>query len=105
MIAQNLSIAKDKIFIPTNSDTEAKMKAIWSYNSAVGKEKYKIESDSDITYIESSFKTIQASQSDVYLYYEYVQFKRAKFDCTGSVYDPQTGRIRSMEFTFTGKFE
>lgn len=87
------------------------MKAIWSYNSAVGKEEYKKEqyldsnNNPDSSRIEKIFREIQTKQKSVYIYHEYVQFKRAKFDCKGSVYDPQTGRIRSMEFTFTGKFE
>ncbi len=40
-------------------------------------------------------------------YYEYVQFKRARFDCIeGSVkYNDGTGRITKMEFEFNGKFE
>ena len=40
-------------------------------------------------------------------YYEYVQFKRARFDCIeGSVeYNKETGRITKMEFEFNGKFE
>lgn len=88
-----------------NTDLEGKMKAIWSYNSAIGQEKYKIESDSNASQIERFFQQIQAQKEHVFLYHEYVQFKRAKFDCQKSVYDPQTGRIQSMEFIFTGKFE
>ena len=38
-------------------------------------------------------------------YSEYVQFKRAKFDCTNAVYNPNTGRIIQLDFTFTGKFD
>lgn len=87
------------------TDLESKMKAIWSYNSAIGQEKYKIESDSNASKIDSYFRQIQAQKENVYLYHEYVQFKRAKFDCQKSIYDPQTGRIQSMEFIFTGKFE
>lgn len=32
-------------------------------------------------------------RSDVYTYYEYVQFKRARFDCTKVEYNQKTGRI------------
>lgn len=44
-------------------------------------------------------------RNDVYTYYEYVQFKRARFDCEKTEYDKQSGRIINMEFKFTGKFE
>lgn len=45
--------------------------------------------------------------SDVYkkvcAYYEYIQFKRGVFKCTKLTYDQPTGRVSSMEFTFSGK--
>lgn len=44
--------------------------------------------------------------SDIYedavTYYEYIQFKRTTFDCTGTEYDENTGRIIKMEFECTG---
>lgn len=39
---------------------------------------------------------------DALVYYEYVQFKRAVFNCTDSQYDANTGRIISMDFECTG---
>ena len=40
---------------------------------------------------------------DALLYYEYIQFKRAYFDCVGEPeYDSNTGRILKMEFKCTG---
>lgn len=39
---------------------------------------------------------------DALTYYEYVQFKRAVFNCTDSEYDANTGRIISMDFECTG---
>ena len=50
---------------------------------------------------------------EVYKYYEYVQFKRAHFNCTsldgkgksGVTYDSNTGRIIEMNFVFNGKIE
>ena len=39
---------------------------------------------------------------DAKLYYEYVQFKRAYFNCTGTEYDDNTGRLINMEFVCTG---
>ena len=39
---------------------------------------------------------------DAKLYYEYVQFKRTYFNCTGTEYDDDTGRIIKMEFVCIG---
>lgn len=44
-------------------------------------------------------------RNEIYTYYEYVQFKRARFDCTNVEYNQKTGRLVRMEFQFTGKFE
>ena len=38
-------------------------------------------------------------------YYEYVQFKRARFNCNGVTYNEKTGRIISMVFDFAGTFQ
>lgn len=45
-------------------------------------------------------------RNNIYTYYEYVQFKRAYFDCDNDnvEYNSETGRITEMEFNFTGKF-
>ncbi len=39
---------------------------------------------------------------DALIYYEYVQFKRAYFDCKDVEYDRNTGRIINMKFECTG---
>ena len=41
-------------------------------------------------------------KEDALYYYEYVQFKRARFDCIGTENDRNTGRIINMEFECTG---
>ena len=38
-------------------------------------------------------------------YYQYMQFKRARFDCTKITYDPDTDRIIEMEFKLQTKTE
>lgn len=77
------------------------------YNSVVGRNVYNINSDSPDSDITIALTGINSKRDDVYTYYEYVQFKRAKFDCDNSKteYDKKTGRIIKMEFKFTGKFE
>ena len=42
-------------------------------------------------------------KNDIYSYYEYVQFKRANFECTGTEYNNETGRIVKMNFKFQGR--
>ena len=48
--------------------------------------------------------SLLAEKENAYKYYEYMQFKRAKFDSVSSAikYDNSTGRIYYMEFSFTG---
>lgn len=50
-----------------------------------------------------SYNEIAEYEEDVLKYYEYIQFKRAVFNCTGLQYDNTTSRVNEMEFTFTGK--
>ena len=92
----NLSTGLTKIFI-TNSSTDAqKSAAVEGFNEASSK-----------VSITSWDQIKEGSQirNDVYTYYEYVQFKRARFDCEKVEYSQKTGRIIRMEFKFTGKFE
>lgn len=42
-------------------------------------------------------------QEDILKYYQYIQFKRAHFDCTELTY--KNGRIKSFTFKFNGTFE
>ena len=50
----------------------------------------------------SQYGGINQVLEDAKLYYEYVQFKRAYFNCTGTDYDSNTGRLIKMEFECTG---
>ena len=53
----------------------------------------------------SQYGGINQVLKDAKLYYEYVQFKRTYFDCTGTDdddYDNNTGRLIRMEFVCTG---
>ena len=98
----NLTTSLTKIFINTDDLTQQQL-AVDAFNTA-----------SKIKKI-SSFREIRQGSTirqDVYKYYEYIQFKRAYFDCTslervgesGVTYDQNTGRIIKMEFKFNGKF-
>ena len=50
----------------------------------------------------SQYGGINQMLEDAKLYYEYVQFKKAYFNCTGTEYDDNTGRLINMEFVCTG---
>lgn len=48
---------------------------------------------------------INKNGTDMYKYYEYIQFTKAKFKCTKMDYSSTTGRVTSLEFVFTGEIE
>ncbi len=90
----NLSSNLTRIFIDSNSSTE-QAEAVNKFNSISKKVKARKFDD-----IAKGSKY----RKDVYTYYEYVQFKRARFNCTGTSYNKNTGRIIELDFEFTGKF-
>lgn len=90
----NLTTNLTAIFIGDRSSDNEKNEAVKDFNSASKK--------IDV----SSFDEIDEDSTireDVYKYYEYIQFKRAYFNCTNVKYNNQTGRIISMTFEATGR--
>lgn len=83
------------IFISDSSTDREKAQAIDKFNSS--SKKISISSFDEI----NEDSTIR---EEVYKYYEYVQFKRAHFDCTNVSYNTNTGRVISMTFVATGEF-
>ena len=79
-----------------------KRHAIIKYNRITGENK-PIDTDANVN--QSWGELNNNIKDDVYKYYEYVQLKSARFDCTGVGNDNETGRIISMTFEFNGKFE
>lgn len=99
----NLVTGITKIFIANSSSTSEKEEAIKNFNNA--SKKKSITTWNEIA--EGS-----PIRKAVYQYYEYVQFKRAKFNCeancysiTNVKYNDATGRIIEINFKFNGKFE
>lgn len=86
-----LTTGMTKIFLESNASNSNKKVAENAFKTITGK---------DITY-----EQIQNYKERVYAYYEFVQFKRAHFDCIESNYDSDTGRILYLEFQFNGKIE
>ena len=52
----------------------------------------------------NSIANTRVDNSDILKYYQYVQFKRAHFDCEKLSYTEQ-GRVKSFKFKFNGTFE
>lgn len=99
----NLVIGVNKIFIASSSSDNEKKEAIANFNNA--SKKNTISDWNDI-------KEGSDIRKAVYQYYEYIQFKRAKFNCeknqfsnTNVKYNQQTGRIVEINFKFTGSFQ
>lgn len=92
----NLTTNITKIF--TGSDDEV---IVNNFNAA--STKITIDSVSDLTDKSKSPSKKTTIKEDVYTYYEYIQFKRAHFDCTDIEYDGETGRVIGMKFEFNGK--
>lgn len=90
------------------TDIQSKTYALDTYNRLTDKEKidnYK----SDATKVESDYNNMVNTlkgPGDIIKYYEYYQFKRGIFKCTGITYDDAvSGRVESISFEFTGKIE
>lgn len=99
-VIQKLATSVSKIYVDENASYKTKMNAVLAYNSIKGK-KLSIENGS----INQSIKEINESKNDVYTYYEYMQFKRAYFNCESVEYSKKTGRITKMYFKFNGTIE
>lgn len=84
----------------------------YNFNSAFGMEFFKVPDYSKVNLstlmkFKSMWKNLNSDEikEAVNTYYEYVQFKRAIFDCdVDSVRYSNTGRIVYMKFNFTGKY-
>lgn len=94
-VLTKLTTGFTRIFVDNPDDNE-KSQLVKSFND--------ISTKVEIT----SFDEIRVDstiRNDVSKYYEYVQFKRAYFDCVKCEYDKDTGRITYMEFKFNGSFQ
>lgn len=93
-VLNSLTTGISKIFLPNNATEEAKKIATNAFNNITG--------------LSVSYKDLKEGtpiRERVYKYYEYVQFKRAHFDCVDSKYNNSTGRITYLEFKFNGEIQ
>lgn len=92
-VTNSLASNITKIFIDSN-DPEEQKKALDNLSAITHK-----------TYTWNDIRPGSSMRNDIYTYYEYIQFKRAIFECTGEKYNDTTGRIVEMNFKFTGKLQ
>ena len=90
-----------KIFVDNITGLKPEKKEEIRQNFNAASRKVQIKSSDDLDKMIGVGSDIR---EDVYTYYEYIQFKRAHFDCTDIEYDGNTGRVIGMEFEFNGKF-
>lgn len=92
-------------------DTTKLLNAILKFESITQSSKYSNKLKEDKSY--SSYSNV-ATQYDnmlndnginMYKYYEYSQFTKAKFKCTSLKYDDTTGKVNELAFEFTGEIE
>ena len=89
---QNLVVGISNLFDKESEQDQEKAIKLWNNNAKIKVEKY-----TDVnTY---------TNKDAIFTYYEFIQFKRAIFECKNVEYDDGTGRIISMSFEFTGKFK
>lgn len=111
----NLTTNITKIF-PTNPSESQQNDAVGAFKSACKKNTITTINNSGetgTTYIVNNITWKDLNESadrsgtikrNVYQYYEYIQFKRAHFDCVDVKYNSNNGRITKMKFEFTGEF-
>ncbi len=92
----NLTTGLTSIFIDDTKDKDEQQMALSKFKSAIKAQKINATWD--------DIKPGGKIREDVYTYYEYVQFKRAHFNCESVRYNQNTARIVEMNFKFTGKF-
>ncbi len=74
---------------------QKKQEAIRKYNSYI----------KDTSKHVSDYNALLHKEDLVYKYYEYIQFKKGIFKCTGVDYDIDSGRVKKIKFEFTGKIQ
>lgn len=103
---QNLASGISNLFEKSGNDEKGILSAISLWNANVKNNKIDTN-DKKFDELVSEYNSqinITENKEKVYTYYEFMQFKRARFDCTDVKYNNGTGRIIEMSFKFTGKF-
>ncbi len=89
-------------------DTTKLLNAILKLESITQSSKYSNELKADKSYsnVATQYgKMLNDNGFNMYRYYEYSQFTKAKFKCTSLKYDDTTGKVNELAFEFTGEIE
>lgn len=97
----SLILSKQQIEYNENArnmtEEQSKKTAVDAYKSIIG-------SNENINY-DDMVRNLTGSTGDIMKYYEYYQFKRGIFECTGITYDNVNNRVSTINFKFTGNIE
>lgn len=101
---EKIAVVIGKTFIASTASQNEKDEAVKTFNQLCSKR----------TVTWSDIQPGSTTRTEIYKYYEFIQFKRMHFDCiseegtvgsSGVEYDKNTGRIIAMNFNFNGKIE
>ena len=92
--ASNLAAGIDKLFPGKDASEDKKQTAVEFYNRNIATESEKV----------NNYDELESKRNDILqlvaTYYEYVQFKRAYFECSNIEYSKKTGRVIELEFKY-----
>ena len=92
--ASNLAAGIDKLFPEKDASEDKKQTAVEFYNRNIATESEKVSNYDELEKKKDEILKLVAT------YYEYVQFKRAYFECSNIEYSKKTGRIIELEFKY-----
>lgn len=88
----------------TDEEITKMLNAILKFKSITQSSKYSENLTRQNTYIKYK-DMLDNNGINMYKYYEYSQFTKAKFKCTSLKYDDTTGKVNELTFEFTGEIE
>ena len=92
--ASNVAAGIDKLFPEKDASEDKKQTAVEFYNRNIATESEKV----------NNYDELESKRNDILqlvaTYYEYVQFKRAYFECSNIEYSKKTGRVIELEFKY-----
>ena len=102
----SLAAGITNLYLGENNISDKEILSAFTLWNKYAKNKYTGENSNEkkIEYYRLNILSNENIKEDIYTYYEYMQFKRAQFDCVGTEYNNKTGRIIKMDFKFNDKF-
>lgn len=88
----------------TDEEITKMLNAILKFKSITQSSEYSENLTRQNTYVKYK-KMLNNNGINMYKYYEYSQFTKAKFKCTSLKYDDTTGKVNELAFEFTGEIE